>query len=126
MLPGYYFHVEPGQSFIAAGKHQPDSSELLKIRTEIASNTKEFLKIVEAKSFNERFGQIFGDKLTNPPKGFDAEHPAIEYLKLKTFTAYREYNEDGVVASADYPKRLANDAKAMYPLVMFLRKALAS
>src|SRR5438270_18872 len=32
MLPGYYFHVQPGQSFLAGGKHIPDGPELLKIR----------------------------------------------------------------------------------------------
>ena len=31
MLPGYYFHVQPGQSFIAGGKHIPDGPELVKI-----------------------------------------------------------------------------------------------
>ena len=125
MLPGYYFHIEPGGSFIAGGKHQPDSSELLKIRSLIASNTNEFLKIVESKAFNERFGRLFGESLAKPPKGFDADHPAIGYLKLKTFTAYREYHDDANVSTAEYPKLLAKDAKAMYPLVTFLRNALA-
>lgn len=125
MLPGYYFHVEPGRSFIAAGKHQPDSAELLKIRNNIAANTKEFLKIVGSKAFIERFGPLSGDKLVKPPKGFAADHPAIEYLKLKSFTVHREYTDDSVVSGTGYTKLLAKDARAMYPLVMFLRVALA-
>jgi len=125
MMPGYYIHVQPGHCFVAAGKHMPDSSELLKIRNAIAEDTKEFFKIVEGKVFKERFGEMHGDRLSRPPKGFAPDHPAVEYLKLKSFTAHREYKDDKVVTAGDYAKILAKDAKAMYPLVMFLRRALA-
>lgn len=124
MLPGYYFHVQPKMFFSAAGKHMPDNVELLKIRNHIAGNTKAFLKMVEAKKFHERFnGFHAGDKLTKPPKGFDADHPAIEYLKLKSFTVGEEFSEKEAL-SKDYPKRLADSFKAAFPLVQFLREAL--
>jgi hypothetical protein len=48
----------------------------------------------------------------------------IEYLKMKSMTVHREYKTDKVVLSKEYPKLLVADAKAMYPLVTFLRKAL--
>ncbi len=123
MLPGYYFHVQPGMFFAAAGKHMPDPSELLKIRTAISSNTKEFLKIVEGKTFKSRFGDLDGDRLIKPPKGFAADHPAIDYLKLKSFTVTREFPAKDAV-SKDYPKMLADSFKAAYPMVVFLRQAL--
>ena len=124
MLPGYYFHVQPKMFFSAAGKHMPDNSELLKIRNHIASNTKDFFKIVEAKKFRDRFGEFHGDRLTKPPKGFDPNHPAVEYLKLKSFTVGEEFTEKEALAK-DYPKMLAESFKAAYPLVAFLRAALA-
>ena len=123
MSPGYYFHVQPRMFFAAAGKHMPDPSELLKIRNAIASNTKEFLKIVESRSFKSRFGDLDGDRLSRPPKGFAAEHPAIEYLKLKSFTVSEEFSAKDA-GSADYPKMLTGSFKAAYPLVVFLRQAL--
>jgi uncharacterized protein (TIGR02453 family) len=123
MLPGYYFHIQPGMFFSAAGKHMPDGSELLKIRNAIVSKTKEFLKIVEDKKFTKRFGEFDGDRLTKPPKGFPADHPAIEYLKLKSFTVTEEFSAKDAV-SKDYPKMLAESFKAAYPLVEFLRRAL--
>ncbi len=124
MLPGYYFHVQPKMFFSAAGKHMPDSAELLKIRSYIAKNTKDFFKIVQAKKFHERFGGFHdGDKLTKPPKGFDADHPAIEYLKLKSFTVGEEFTEKDVL-SKDYPNMLAESFRAAFPLVEFLRSAL--
>lgn len=124
MLPGYYFHIQPKMFFSAAGKHMPDNNELLKIRNHIAANTKDFLKMVEAKKFHERFrGFHAGDKLSKPPKGFNADHPAIEYLKLKSFTVGEEFTENDAL-SKEYPKMLADSFKAAYPLVSFLREAL--
>lgn len=123
MSPGYYFHVQPKMFFSAAGKHMPDAGELLKIRNYIAANTKDFLKLVESKKFADRFGAMHGDSLTKPPKGFAADHPAIEYLKLKSFTVGEEFSEKDA-ASADYPKMLAESFKAAFPLVEFLRAAL--
>lgn len=124
MLPGYYFHIQPGQCFIAAGLHMPESSDLLKVRKAIAGKPNEFMKILKAKSFKERFGELRGEKLKTVPKGFAADHPAIEYLKMRSMAAYREYKNDKLVLSKDYPKSLVGDAKAMFPLVMFLRSAL--
>lgn len=123
MSPGYYFHVQPKMYFSAAGKHMPDASELLRIRTHIAENTKDLLKIVEGKRFRDRFGEFHGDRLTRPPKGFDAGHPAIEYLKLKSFTVGEEFTEKEAL-SKDYPRMLAESFKAAYPLVKYLRDAL--
>jgi len=123
MSPGYYFHVQPRMFFAAAGKHMPDPSELLKVRQSIASNTTEFRKIVEDKKFKSRFGDLDGERLSKPPKGFEANHPAIEYLKLKSFTVSEEFSGKDAI-SKDYPKMLAESFKAAYPLVVFLRRAL--
>jgi uncharacterized protein (TIGR02453 family) len=124
MSPGYYYHIQPGQGFIAAGLHMPESSELLKVRNAIADKSDEFLKMLRAKGFKDRFGELHGEKLKTMPKGFAADHPMIEYLKMKSMTVHREYKTDKVVLSKEYPKLLVADAKAMYPLVTFLRKAL--
>ena len=123
MLPGYYFHIQPGTFFAAAGKHLPDASELLKIRKAIAANTKEFVNIVESRKFRDRFGDLDGDRLSRPPKGFPADHPAIEYLKLKSFTVSEGFTARDAT-SRDYPKKLADSFKVAYPLVVFLRHAL--
>ena len=123
LAPGYYFHIQPNMFFAAAGKHMPDASETLKIRNAIASDTKEFLRIVESKSFKKRFGDLDGDSLSRPPKGFAAEHSAIEYLKLKSFTVSENFTV-AEATSKDYPKLLAESFKAAFPLVSFLREAL--
>ncbi|HRI03567.1 MAG TPA: DUF2461 domain-containing protein [Pyrinomonadaceae bacterium] len=125
MQPGYYFHLQPGASFVAGGKHRPDGPELLKIRTAVANNTDEFLKIVEKKSFTDVLGNLWNDRLKSVPKGFDPDHKAAEYLKLKEFMAFAELHDHKALTSADFPKQLVKMMKEMYPLVAFLRKALA-
>ena len=125
MQPGYYFHLEPGKSFVAGGKHIPDGSETLKIRNAISKSTAEFLKIVDKKSFRDAFGEMRGERLKSAPKGFDPDHKAVEYLKLKEFMAWTEFKDDKLLISATFPKHLVKLAKEMYPLVTFLRKALA-
>lgn len=124
MQPGYYFHLQPGKSFVAGGKHIPDGPETLKIRNAIANNTDEFLKIVGKKSFRDAFGDLSGDKLKSSPKGFDPEHKALEYLKLKEFMAFTELHDDKFLISGEFPKHLVKAMKEMYPLVAFLRNAL--
>lgn len=123
MSPGYYFHVQPSMFFSAAGKHMPDAGELLKVRTAIAAYSKDFFRIVRSKKFTDRFGSFHGDRLSKPPKGFPADHEAIEYLKLKSFTVGEEFKEKDAVSN-EYPKMLAESFKASYPLIVFLRDAL--
>ena len=103
----------------------PDGAETLKIRNAIAKNTAEFLKIVEKKIYLDTFGRMSGDTLKSAPKGFDPDHKAIEYLKLKEFMAWTEFKRGKTLTETDFPKNLVKIMKEMYPLVAFLRKALA-
>jgi len=125
MQPGYYIKIQPGQCFIAAGKHMSDAAELLKIRTAISTHPKEFLGIVEKRSFREKFGELHGERLSRPPKGFLEDSPVIEFLKLKSFTVYSDYKNNKLITSADFPKQVVKDFKAMFPLVDYLRRVLA-
>ena len=122
MLPDIIFTSSP-DVLVAAGKHMPDAAELLKIRTYIAADPDELFKITGGKKFREHFGELNGDRLTRPPKGFDADHPAIEFLKLRSFTVTREFTEKEAL-SPDYPKLITGAFKTAFPLVAFLRKAL--
>ena len=103
----------------------PDGPELLKIRTAIANNTDEFIKIVYKKSYADTFGEMRGDRLRSAPKGFDPEHKAVEHLKLKEFMAYTELHDDKFLISPEFPKYLVKTMKEMFPLISFLRKALS-
>ena len=85
---GYYIHLQPGESFIAGGSYQPMPDKLAAIRQEIDYNFEEFTSIITHKEFVKHFGTLTGDKLQRPPKGYDTENPAIEYIKHKGFLAF--------------------------------------
>lgn len=122
--PGYYLHIQPGESFFAAGFWMPEAAILKKVREEIDYNTSAFLDIIEAKSFNNLFSLEQTDKLKNAPKGYDVDHPQIELLKLKSFIAItplkdQDFLKPGIIS------QLTEAFEGIYPFVQFLRNAVA-
>ncbi len=63
------------------------------------------------------------DKLKRPPAGFDEAHPYIEYIKLKSFTAF-ESLPDEKLASADGLDTVLRAFRRMYGFKLFLHEAL--
>lgn len=120
---GYYFHLEPGASFLAGGMWQPEPVYLNAIRQEIDYNAAEFKKILNSKTFKNYFGALSDeDKLKAVPRGYDKAHPEIELLKHKSFIVVHEL-ADKTVLSKDFLKQSAAVFKALHPLNLFLRRA---
>lgn len=82
--PGFYVHFEPEQILFGGGIWKPDGTTLLKIRSAIVDNPSAWQAAVHEKSFVRRFGELRGERLKRPPRGFDSNHPLIEDLKLKS------------------------------------------
>lgn len=121
---GYYFHLEPGACFIGGGFWFPMAPELNKIRQEMDYCFKEFKSIINEKKFKNKYGVLNEtDKLVRPPKGYEPNNPAIEYLKLKNFTATMEIT-DADVLNKNLVKKVISSFEALSPLVHFLNKAI--
>lgn len=102
----------------------PEADKLNAIRQEIDYNFKEFQKIVNDKNFKKHFGILDReDKLVNPPKDYEKDNPAIEFLKLKSFVAYKELDSKAVISKA-FLKQCVETFKAMHALNLFLRRAM--
>lgn len=113
---GYYIHLSPGECFLAGGLYMPMPDKLLDVRTRVASNYKAFVKIVQDKEFKKYYGELWqGDKLKTSPKGFDKEHPAMEYLKLKSFIGDHITNEEKALGKnyLDYCAKVFKAAKSL-------------
>jgi uncharacterized protein (TIGR02453 family) len=122
-VAGYYMHVEPGNSFFGGGVYMPDADRLHDIRQEIDYHQQEFSKLLKAKSFLNYFdGLSPEDKLKNPPKGFDKEHPLLDILKNKHFIVTHHISDKQLLdkKSKSY---ILEGFKAMHPLMEFLRRA---
>jgi uncharacterized protein (TIGR02453 family) len=119
---GYYLHIEPNQSFMAGGAYLPSPPTLSAIRQEIDYNGKSFLKVIENKKFVALFGNLDGEKLTRPPKGYDATNPLIEYLKYKSYIANRKLSNIELT-EPKVMKVIKETAETMKPLIDFLSEA---
>jgi uncharacterized protein (TIGR02453 family) len=124
--PGYYIHFEKGNSFIAGGVWCPEPDELKKIRKEIEFFHDDLEKIVNDKTFKKEFVALSREDnnvLKNAPKGFEPTHPAIEFLKLKSFTASQRI-DDKLFTEPDFSKKIAQKLITLKPMNDFLNRAL--
>lgn len=123
---GYYFHLEPGKSFIGGGLWMPEASTLKKVRQEIDYNWDEFQSILKAQPFKTEFGDLYQGadmKLATVPKGYEKQHPAIEYLKLKSFIAERNLSDEELTKATLHQKTITA-FKALKPLLAFINHSL--
>lgn len=122
---GYYLHTEPGKSFAAGGIWMPAPAELAKIRQEIDYCFHDWKKIIASPGFKRHFqkGLDNNEKLTRPPKGYDEDNPAIDFIKRKSFVISSTFS-DAEVQSSSFAKNVAKSFQQMYPLVSFLNKAI--
>lgn len=123
---GYYFHMEPGKSFVGGGLWMPMPEHLKKVRQEIDYCYDEFSKIMKNKKFVATYGGL--DKsaeyvLSRPPKGYDEENPAIELLKMKSYVTTRPVT-DAELLSKDLPKLIVSAFEALQPMNAFINRAI--
>lgn len=125
--PGYYIHIEKGDSFIAAGMYSPETEDLKKIRKEIAFFYEDLEAILNNKNFKKFYSGLERtetNSLKNGPKDFDKEHPAIEFLKLKSFVAIHKI-ADKVLFNENFVKTTAEKLIVLKPLLEFLNRGLS-
>jgi uncharacterized protein (TIGR02453 family) len=123
---GYYFHLEPGGSYVGGGVWMPLPPELKKIRQEIDYCYDEFKKITSSNKFKTVYSGLYrGDdvSLSRVPQGFEADNPAAEDLKLKSWIAMREV-KDAELTSKDLVKKSLDAFAAMMPLVQFVNRTM--
>ena len=120
--PSYYLHIQPGSCFFGVGFWQPETQVLKMIREEIDYNASEFVSIIEADDFKKIYRLSQEDKLKKAPKGYEIDHPQLEFLKLKSFIAI--YNiDDKEFFQPTIVNKLKTAFEIIQPFVLFLRKA---
>ncbi len=123
---GYYFHLEPGNSFIGGGLWMPEAVDLKKVRQEIDYNWDEFSSNIKEKNFKKVYTDIYkgGDvSLSTIPKGYEKDNVAIDYLKLKSFIAETKVSDEELTKSFLHKKTIAA-FEALQPLLNFINRCL--
>jgi len=116
-VPGFYLHLQPGESFAAAGIWHPDAAALERIRKRIANGDAEWKTLRRSKL------PIEGGSLKRPPRGFAADHPFIDDLKRTDFVTSIRL-DDRAVCAPDFLRDFARSCKTMAPLVRFVSRSL--
>ncbi len=119
--PGFYLHIEPAGSFLAAGIWHPDAPTLARIRQAIDADPKSWKKARDDQRFRSLF-ELSGDSLLRIPRGYDAEHPFAEDLMRKDFIASLSLTEREVTASS-FLAYFAAACAAVSPFVRYLCRA---
>jgi uncharacterized protein (TIGR02453 family) len=126
VFAGYYFHCEPGDSFVGGGLWVPMPPELKKVRQEIDYSFDELKKIIDSKKFKSVYGNLYkGDDatLSKVPQGFEKDNPAADYLKLKSFIALKSLKEVDLT-SKDLVKIVTEAFETLQPLLYFINEAI--
>lgn len=122
---GYYFHIEPGNSFVGGGFWGPNPDDLKRIRDEFAYDAKPFRKILQSKTFVNTFGKLKGEQVKTTPKGYNANDPAIDLLRYKQFLLIKKFS-DKEVLSDNFLKQMNNAFQKMRPFLDYMSDVLTT
>lgn len=122
---GYYYHIQPGSSFLAGGFWGPNSADLQRIREEIAADAQPLREIIAAADFQKTFGTLKGDKVKTAPKGYSKDHPNIDLIRHKQFIVTREFSDKAVMAP-DFLDQVVDTFRAMRPFFDYMSEVLTT
>jgi uncharacterized protein (TIGR02453 family) len=77
---GFYFHLSPRETVIAAGIYMPTPPQLLAIRRHIELHHAELRALLNNRKLRAAMPDLECRSLTRPPRGFSATSPAIDLL----------------------------------------------
>jgi uncharacterized protein (TIGR02453 family) len=122
----YYIHIEPNACFVGGGLYMPPSNLLKLVREEISYNWSDFQKIIQNPTFVQTYQDLDREPemvLKTKPKGYFEDNPAIEFLKLKSFSATKPIS-DAALQEPDFASQMVKDLQAIIPLIQFINQAL--
>ncbi len=122
---GLYFSVSAKQVEIAGGVYHPDRDVLLAVRQHIVAHHAELQRLLAAPKTRKLCGELKGEELSRPPKGFDPEHPAIDWIKKKDWV-FDAALDAAIATTPQLYDEIATRFRAMHPVVEFLNRPLSA
>jgi len=116
-LPGFFLHLEPGESAAYSGVWRPEPAALKAIRDAIVAKPAEWKKVTKKPV------EPYGEALKRPPPGYDPSHPLIEDLKRKDFVGMISLTSKQL-EGPNFTDAFVGACRAMDPLNSFLAKAM--
>jgi uncharacterized protein (TIGR02453 family) len=113
--PGFYVHLEPGESFVGAGIWAPDAAALGHIRAAIVARPSAWAPLSKL--------PLWGESYVRPPKGVDPGHRFGADLMRKHFLTWTDF-DDRRVLGPGFIGLVEKLCRQVAPLVAFLDRAL--
>jgi len=122
---GYYFHIEPGNTYLAGGFFAPSTDDLQRIRQDIDLNYDVWRKMLSQKTLVNTFGKLNGSQLTSAPRGYAKDHPAIDLLRYKQFFLKHKFT-DKDICSPDFVHKVNDAFKKLRPYFNYMSEVLTT
>jgi uncharacterized protein (TIGR02453 family) len=120
----YYLHVQPGNhSMLAGGWHDPSPEQFTAWRNAVDKNPASAKKIIGRKEFVAAFGGLAGEKLARAPRGYPADHPALDLLRMKEVAVMHTVTDKDLL-SLSIVQDSAAVYKTMKPFLDYLKTIL--
>jgi uncharacterized protein (TIGR02453 family) len=117
--PVGYFHLEPGEIFIGGGMWHPEPAQLNAFRRLVDTDPGRVHQVIDEPGFVATFGPLMGHELARMPKGYAADHPEAELLKLKDL-GFSHRLSDADATSPELPDRLVDALETAVPVMRLL------
>jgi uncharacterized protein (TIGR02453 family) len=131
--PSLFFLVHPEDRkdtvLIAGGLYMASSRQTRSIREAIAEENSVFAKeldrLFKSKDFSRQFPDGFSDERisSRAPRGFDPNHPRMDWLRLQGFFVWRSYSRKQF-ASKEFSDLVVRDCRQILRLNALLEAAI--
>lgn len=122
---GYYYHIEPGNTFIAGGFFGPNPDDLKHIRKHIDIDESPLRSTLESDSIRSFFGLMQGNQVKTSPRGYEIDNPSIDLLRYKQFIL--KYNfSDKEVAHKEFYKNMSIGFQHLRPFFDVMSEILTT
>ena len=121
LLPlGYILRVATGgQSHFGTGAWCPDGDYLRRVRDYVAENYEELEELLEESGL-----ALMGEKLKRVPRDYEADHPAAEFLKHKSWIFIEDIADEELTSFDEYIAKIGALIDRMEPLRRYFNRAL--
>lgn len=118
---GYYFQVQPSNSFMGGGMYAPTSPVHRKIRTELDNYPDDFRAIIQHEEFVKHFEALEPRMSEGAPLGYPKDHSEVDLMKYSGYFGVHEFSNEEILSDT-FVKDQIQVFKAIFPLNKFLNE----
>jgi uncharacterized protein (TIGR02453 family) len=123
--PGFYIHLQPGETFAGVGMWHPETAVTRRVRQHIYDHPDQWKKATRADAFLDDWDlePDEDEMLKRVPKEFDPEFEYADELRMKSFIAGGRLSRDEVTAES-FDADIARRFSSAGDFTSFLTKAV--